>query len=585
MPDDPMADNSATPVPFQPGMDPTNPTMATTPSAPSQTTISPAASAVLAPTPMPPDVQQHMGWLGNVLDKVGSILGGDKTYSVKKDTDGNISVSEDPSTRGEKWGRVAAAALTGAGAGLANSQGPGGPARAAAAGIQAGAQMPQQQKQQAQQDATFEQQTQMRNAQKALTQQQIAQSAFNMQQKGIALTQAQVDRSNAIQDWIGSNKVNQDLGTFKNMDEAMKMTKTNPDAMANHANGKLHFAQEADGKVHVWNMDQAWLDQKNDKDVTFKELVPGDSPDAPMQFKDHVIQAGSMTNAKIEQAEEGNTNRIAKYQLDLGGLQEKADAAKQASQDRQAGIQERAQAARQATAERAENAAANRSLQRQIAEGKGYISGTPTPPAPAGSYDAKFPPVQNFAKGTDGINPKQIGKPTADVTKAARLSQSAIYNSQQAINLLKAHPDLVGRLNSLGDKWQFAVGVDHNDPLTQLQGYIEQSTQASLGAHNYRGTKYAQDKEAEVTNHLKNDPSSIIAQLQTRINSNQQFADDYHNMNLYGTLDGPDRKFDVSQGQGQPQTQVPTGKFPATDKQGKIVGYADDKKGTNYHAF
>jgi hypothetical protein len=299
-----------------------------------------------------------MGWLGSVLDKVGNILGGDKTYSVKKDTDGNISVSEDPSTRGEKWGRVAAAALTGAGVGLANSTGVNAPARAAAAGFQAGTQLPGQQKQQAQQDATFEQQTQMRNAQKALTQQQIAQNAFNMQQKGIALTDAQVDRSNAIQDWIGSNKVNQDLGTFKNMDEAMKMAKMNPDALGNHANGKLHFAQEADGKVHVWNMDQAWLDQKNDKDVTFKELVPGNTPDAPMQFKDHVIPAGSMTNAQIEQAEEGNTNRIAKYQTDVAGLQEKATAAAAATAERgQAAAEataERAQAAREAAAARAE---------------------------------------------------------------------------------------------------------------------------------------------------------------------------------------------------------------------------------------
>jgi hypothetical protein len=30
---------------------------------------------------------------------------------------------------------------------------------------------------------------------------------------------------------------------------------------------------------------------------------------------------------------------------------------------------------------------------------------------------------------------------------------------------------------------------------------------------------------------------------------------------------------------------VPAHKVPAHDAQGKVVGYADDNKGTNYHAF
>jgi hypothetical protein len=41
----------------------------------------------------------------------------------------------------------------------------------------------------------------------------------------------------------------------------------------------------------------------------------------------------------------------------------------------------------------------------------------------------------------------------------------------------------------------------------------------------------------------------------------------------------------TTNGGGAPAKAIPTGKVPAYDKTGAVVGYADDKKGTNYHAF
>ena len=282
----------------------------------------------IGPTPTPPDVTEHMSLLHRVLDKVGTILGGDETLHIKKDADGNITMTKDPSTTGEKWGRIAQAALTGAGAGFANSQGPGGPARAAAAGIQAGAKLPQQNQQLMQGEVSAEQQTQLRNAQKALVQQKIVQNAFNMKQQGVQLTDAQSDRANQIQDWILSNPTNQKLGDFKNMDDVIKYENTQGGLIQGHANGMFHTEVMGDGTVRLFSVDQAWAKQMNDKPVTIKTLVPGATADAPMQLKDNIIDAGTHTNGEIAQMQEAQTERISKYQLALAGQEDKAQTAK-----------------------------------------------------------------------------------------------------------------------------------------------------------------------------------------------------------------------------------------------------------------
>ena len=94
--------------------------------------------------------------MGRILDKVGSILGGDTTYRLTKASDGSMSIAPETSTMGEKWGRVAAAALGGLAQSLPASFGPAGAATGAAAGIQYGLQLPQQRQQQQEQTVDFE---------------------------------------------------------------------------------------------------------------------------------------------------------------------------------------------------------------------------------------------------------------------------------------------------------------------------------------------------------------------------------------------------------------------------------------------
>jgi hypothetical protein len=124
--------------------------------APAAPAAAPAAAEPMAtidpsyPTSIPsetapnnPDIERsyHESTWRNILDKVGGILGGDTTIHVTKDKDGNVTMTHDPSTTGEKWSRIAAAALGGAAQGAANSRGPGGAFKGAAAGTEYGLQV------------------------------------------------------------------------------------------------------------------------------------------------------------------------------------------------------------------------------------------------------------------------------------------------------------------------------------------------------------------------------------------------------------------------------------------------------------
>lgn len=86
----------------------------------------------------------------SVLNAIGTIFGGDTTYHLQQNPDGSVDATPQESTPGEKWGRIAKAALLGAAKGFQVGQGPGGAARAASAGIQTGMALPQ-----AQQDQTM----------------------------------------------------------------------------------------------------------------------------------------------------------------------------------------------------------------------------------------------------------------------------------------------------------------------------------------------------------------------------------------------------------------------------------------------
>jgi len=290
--------------------DPSAGGMSMQPSQPSETTLQPNP---IADYPSSPREDQHMGLIHRILDKASSILGGDETLHIKKDTDGNVTVTRDPSTQGEKWGRVAAAALGGLASGLPQSFGPQGVANAASAGFKTGAAMPQQREQQAQQQATAEQQTMMRNAQKALLQQQIVSNAFEAKTRGLVFSQAQSDRANADEAFTTSAPNNEHLADFKSMDEAMEYERTHGDLLKGHAGGQFHTNVMPDGTVRVYRLDPAWANQMNDKDVDVP-VLKFDTKGQPYVDTKHITK-GTQTNGSIEQFNEGQTAQLMKFHV------------------------------------------------------------------------------------------------------------------------------------------------------------------------------------------------------------------------------------------------------------------------------
>lgn len=199
----------------------------------------------------------HQNWLSHILDTVGTILGGDKTIVATKHPDGSVSVEHNPSTTGEKWGRIAQAALGGAARGMAAGQGPGGAGKAFGAGAIAGLAQPQQNLDQANQQAANLSAQQLRNAQNIALNQQIFKTSWDNahlapdylhKQTIEAMEQArQMEDLHAIPIATG----------IKNGAEVVQYGKTNPNAVDSHL-GKdgsmLYNIPDGQGGVDVYQI-------------------------------------------------------------------------------------------------------------------------------------------------------------------------------------------------------------------------------------------------------------------------------------------------------------------------------------------
>ena len=263
--------------------------------------------------PNNPDIerQNHEAWWRRTLATVGTILGGDQTVHITKDTDGNVTMTHDPSTTGEKWGRIAQAALGGAAAGLANSQGPGGLAKATAAGIQTGMQQPQQREQQAQQQVDFDNKQLLAKANRIHLTQQTAMEAAQLNLENLKIDQATADAINkSTEDYAGRPGAI-DYGVYdpKQSHGVIDFSKQNPGAMADFLgknNRTAAVVWKPDGKLHVigYNAsdDERWNEKPvdipyNDSDadgkpkISYKTAGPGTHKQGQLDLTRAAVQA------------------------------------------------------------------------------------------------------------------------------------------------------------------------------------------------------------------------------------------------------------------------------------------------------
>lgn len=220
----------------------------------------PAGQAPLIPTVQPAYTvehnldDQHMSGLRGVLHKVASIMAPSDTYHVSKDADGMVNITRTPATTGEMWGRIAAAALGGAAAGM-GQQGVNAPAKSVGAGFQVGQQVAEAGKTQAEQEAQAQQNLMLRNAQMARIHQQIAEAQFNDKLAPIreARQEAQeaLNFKNSVEDDGGT-----DYGTYSTPQEMIDLANAHPELTQYHmgVGGQLIKVPQLDGTTHVYGI-------------------------------------------------------------------------------------------------------------------------------------------------------------------------------------------------------------------------------------------------------------------------------------------------------------------------------------------
>ena len=212
----------------------------------------------------------HQNWLSRILDTVGTILGGDKTIVATKHPDGTVSVEHNPSTTGEKWGRIAQAALGGAARGMAAGQGPGGAGKAFAAGAESGLSSQQQALDQANKNAAALNAQQLAKANHALLDLSIARNQYENQEMPVEFRQKTALNSLAIADTLhkmGGTMIHHS----QNAQDAAVFGNSNPLAVQSHVNGELMPIPNADGSIDYWQIPADAANQIVKDDVTYTE--------------------------------------------------------------------------------------------------------------------------------------------------------------------------------------------------------------------------------------------------------------------------------------------------------------------------
>ena len=548
------------------------------------------------PTPTSPDVQEHMSWMHRALDRVGSILGGDKTYKLTKHPDGSTSIEEQDSTTGEKWGRIAAAAIAGAGAGLANSQGPNALSRAAGAGIQTGAGLPEQARKEKMEQVDFQNK-------------QLLQSAnYNHIKQQSYLLGTQGKLANLQYNQTVKAMLQQNLDDLTNDDPNAKIVGTvdpsEPHALANlsakipdlaklitgSGNKEIVPVPTADGKFNLVVKDKAWMKRRNSKPLPiyaldqdekgnwdFKQVdtVPVNGT-TNEEYQTDLLNTFTRGSVALKNMEDAKAKARGPADKPLDSSAKAYDAWRQETDpQKKAGLWQ--QYTQLLADEKDKRAITHVSVGGAPSQGSLENWGALLANPQSGITMAQVPPKMRTAvvdyMSQSGQQPAiKLG---ADELKRMDLANIALQNLQDARDVLDSRPDLFGPKGFA--KKTFADWIKGGDPdAHKFQTAIKLANLPLVGIHAVRG-KYAVDDLAK------------------------EDADLYHNADAMGEiLDEATRAAtQISRSGGRklpaentkqsntPQkhtlADVPPGATAGRNKAGDIVGY-QDAKGT-WHNF
>jgi hypothetical protein len=205
---------------------------------------------------------------GALQDALKAFSGGGQALRLKKNDDGTVDVTPVDKTPGQMWGDVAKAALSGATKGWAAGQGPGGAARALAAGYDQGANQQQNQTDQtlatAQKYNDQNRQAQLFKANMAMLDQKLIQATNENQRSGAKFT-AEMQDSTLKQMQELSDMGAEELGSYKNPQEMAVQYNTNPKIQQFHVGqgGMVMPVTTADGVTHIYGIPEDVGNQLN----------------------------------------------------------------------------------------------------------------------------------------------------------------------------------------------------------------------------------------------------------------------------------------------------------------------------------
>jgi hypothetical protein len=276
----------------------------------------------------------HHSRLANALNAVADILGGNKTLNLVRNPDGSVDVTQKDATTGEKWGRIAQAALSGAAKGFAVGQGPGGTARAASTGILSGLAMPQQQIDQttamAQKYNDQNKQAQLLKANIAYMNQQNLASSWELENHKHLAGEHDEDREaqfNAFKTQAHLIPV----GPAASIEDAAKTYNSNQQVQQAVTSGQLYIHHPSSGPPTAWIIPEDQMNKLNPNPAVGYNYSLSDDQQKIVKTP-YDIAANSETGAQ-KNARLANENK--QLLENVSGLSKAQDAQAQAEQRRQ----------------------------------------------------------------------------------------------------------------------------------------------------------------------------------------------------------------------------------------------------------
>ena len=510
-----------------------------------------------------------------VLD---ALTGGGTQYTPVVTPNG---VQQQPAakTPGSQWKQIIAGAIAGAGGGLANAgTGPAAPARALGGGIQAGQKMIEDQHKQQMTEANtaFQQQQQaaMQNAQIAHMNTQKVMMDWQMSREQMEATENEIKNANQMQTIIAAGGTGtRYVDHFPDVSAAMKAAKAVPELHDQHAGGPdgqlVYVSHFTDGKhdgVDAYWVSKTWKDQKyqgtikvprtqwqDGKPVTSWETIE------PGQVSNEVAY-NMLTSIDNEEKSNALTQADIEFKNATKGLERRKVDIEERRENREAELEPLQKERLQAETE----ALRNKDPWSQ-------------PALPAGQFDPAFPPVQNFPRGTPGIDVKAINKGLdANDQKTETLSNNVISNANQAKNIIDHanFPQLSGSATGRLTQLKTWLGTD-DARISSLKSYVHQLALANIGIHGMRNFHSVEEVEDNILNDWKNGPNAAKGAIDAAVDSANNFKTQIQNKRLYGTPEGPDRNRQITAPAAA--TQQPAAAAAVSPGQGKTFNLANWK--------